>query len=112
MPCVAKVGNLSIPDGTHLVEKWAGRVRGGRSTERTSQSGVPGVQEKKTSKPIAHVSKMWRQRHAASCHPDLVCGVVVSCLPENATACLPVRIGGGRAENVWRVGSSGFILFA
>ena len=68
--------------------------------------------QKRTPKQIAHVSKMWRQRRAASCHPDLVCGVVVSCLPENATACLPVRVGGGKAENVWRVDSRGLIVFA
>ena len=35
-----------------------------------------------------------------------------SVFSENVTACLPVRVGGGRAEKVCRVGSSGFIMFA
>lgn len=104
-PCVAKVEILSIPDGAHIVGKWVGRVGGGRSAERTSQSGVP------ISGRNIETDRTCIQDAEAAMRSIVLPG---SCLWSDSfvfsgkqAACLPVLVGGGKAEKVWRVGSRG-----
>ena len=51
-----------------------------------------------TSKQIAHVSKMRRQRCAASCYLDLVCGVIVSCFRESRPLVFQSSLVGGKRK--------------
>ena len=82
--CTAKFEGPSIPDGGDGVGHG-----GWRSTERTSQNGVPGFRR--------NIETNCRYpRCAAPCYPR----AMVSCSSKDPTACLRVLVGGGKAESL------------
>ena len=111
MPCVAKVEILSIPDGAHIVKKWVGRVGGdGGGVPRGRARAVYRFPEE-TSRPTTHIQDGETAMRGIMLPGPCLWGDLFV-FSKNTAACLPVRVGGGKAEKVYRVGSSGFIMFA
>jgi len=88
----------------HIVKKWVGRVGGdgrGGGAERTSQSGVP-ISGRNIENNKKHIQD-GRRRCAASCYPDLVCGVIFSCFPRIRPLVFQSESAGGKRKRfvVW-----------
>ena len=92
------------------MDKWVGRVGGDGGCREDEPERCTDFRKKHQDQP--HISKTRETAMRGIMSPGPCVWGDLFLFSKNTTACLPVRVGGGKAEKVYRVDWSGFIMFA